>query len=594
MLVASVGIDKKFQDAVKNHQRGDVNEAKRLYQEVLEQNSSHVQSLCNLSIIYKLEKEYNKAQKSLELAISLEPTNIIALNNLANLYRERRDFEKAIEIGIKITSLHPNDASSFNNLAITYESFGDFEKAFKTYQKAIKIDEKFIKAYNNIGVLLYKQNRYIQAISVFELALKQDLEDVQTLCNLGASYNKAKRYIDAQKVLEKAITIDINSSGAYVNLGNVYNKLNRHMDALACHNEALKHDSNSASNWANIAITYKHLEQYEKAISSFDRALSIDKNFVNAHFDLATTHLLLGYYEKGFSEYEWRFKKPQMQALLNDHSYIFKKPKFEKNSETKDKTLLLFSEQGFGDIIQFIRFVELLKQKYSELKLKVHCRSELKTLLENSDFIDEVVSRDEEVGEFDYHLSIMSLPHFLEITLETLPTNTPYLKTDQKALRLYLSKKRLNIGIVWGASNTGESYDDKVFSLEWFKPLMESDNIKLYSLQVGEDAKEIEMLGYSEDMIVDLQDNLSDFEITASVVEELDLVISSDTSVAHLCGALGVEVWVLLQKGADWRWGLESQTTPWYESTRLFRQSKKGDWESVFKDVTKALEMRKK
>jgi len=594
MLVASVGIDKKFQDAILNHQKGDIKEAKKLYEEILEQTSSHVQSLCNLSIIYKLEKEYEKAQKSLELAISLEPTNSIALNNLANLYRERRDFKKAVEIGVKITSLYPKDAHSFNNLAITYEAFGDFDKAFKTYQKAINIDETFTKAYNNIGVLLYKQNRYIQAISVFELALKQDLEDVQTLCNLGASYNKAKRYLDAQKVLEKAITIDINSSGAYVNLGNVYNKLNRHMDALACHNEALKHEPKSASNWANIAITYKHLEQYEKAISSFDKALNIDKNFVNAHFDLATTYLLLGYYEKGFSEYEWRFKKPQMQALLNDHSYIFEKPKFEIDSQSEDKTLLLYSEQGFGDIIQFIRFAEPLKEKYPELKLKVHCRSELKTLLENREFIDEVVSRDEEVGEFDYHLSIMSLPHFLNITLETLPTNVPYLKTDQKALRLYLSKKKLNIGVVWGASNTGESYDDKVFSLEWFKPLMESDNIKLYSLQVGEDAKEIEKLGYGEDMIVDLGESLSDFEITASVVEELDLVISSDTSVAHLCGALGLEVWVLLQKGADWRWGLLDSTTSWYKSARLFRQSTKGDWESVFKDVIEALDTRKK
>ncbi len=560
MLDVDIDVDKRFQEAVVFHKNGDLKSAKKIYLEILSENSSHVNTICNIGHIYRIEREYQKALQSFKDALSLDSKNITALNALAS----------------------------------TYEEIGNFKEAIKIYKRVIKIDNNSIKAYNSIGVLLYKQARYKEASSIFELALKISPDDTQTLCNLGASYNRAKRYQDAKDVLEKALRVDINCTGAYVNLGNVYNKLNQHIDALACHNEALRFDPKSAINHANLAITYKHLGRYYDAIYSFDKAIELDNNFVNAHFDLATTYLLLGEYEKGFMEYEWRFKKPQMQALLKEHSYIFKKPKFTQNSETKDRTLLLFSEQGFGDIIQFIRFIEPLKKRYPDIKIKLHCRRELKTLLEGLEYIDEVVSRDEDVGEFDYHLSIMSLAHFLNITLKTLPQKSPYIEVDGKSRRLYLSKDRLNIGIVWGASRSGESYDDKVFSLAWFKPLMKRDDVKLYSLQVGDDSKEIESLGFSEADIVDLEDRLESFKDTALVINELDLVITSDTSVAHLCGALGKEVWILLQKQADWRWGRDSKTTPWYSSARLFRQQQKGDWADVFSDVMVALDKRVK
>jgi ADP-heptose:LPS heptosyltransferase len=366
--------------------------------------------------------------------------------------------------------------------------------------------------------------------------------------------------------------------------------MKKHDAARINHEMALMLDSKSASNYANIGITYKNLTMYNEAEKALKKAIEIKPDFVNAHFDLATTLLSNGSYQEGFQEYEWRFKKDEMYALLFDLSDILQKPRFELDLETDDKTLLLYSEQGFGDIIQFVRFAEVLKQKFPTLKLKIQVRPELKTLLSEMDCFDTVLARGEKIGEFDYQLAVLSLPHLLNITVDTLPCNT-YLSVKGE-VSFATDDKKLNIGIVWGASNTGESYEDKVFSLGYFKPLMENENVQLYSLQVAGDSKQIKELGLSDKEIINLEDKLTDFKQTALMIEKLDLVITSDTSVAHLAGAMGKEAWVVLQKNADWRWGHDEDKTVWYPSLKLFRQEKKGDWESAFKKVYEMIEKR--
>jgi Tfp pilus assembly protein PilF/ADP-heptose:LPS heptosyltransferase len=492
-----------------------------------------------------------------------------------------------LQLAIKKSPQNPN---LYNALAILLERAGELDKAMHFYKEAIRCDVKFIKAYNNIGVILYKQGRYIPATEMFKMSLGVDDKFVSTYVNLGAACNKAKMYEEGEKALLQAIMIDDENSGAYANLGNIYNKMKRHEEARIQHEMALMLDDKSASNHANIGITFKNLRLFKEAKKSLQKACLIDPNFVNAHFDLATTYLSLGEYKKGFESYEWRFKKPEMSSLLRDMTEILKKPRFKLNMKKKDKTLLLFSEQGFGDIIQFVRFALVLKEKYPALKLKIQVRPELKTLLETMDCFDEVISRGEKVGEFDYQLAVMSLPHLLKTTLKNLPSKT-YLEVKGKS-DLKLDKKKLNIGLVWGASNTGESYEDKVFSLEHFKPLMDDKKVQLYSLQVAGDSKQIKEMGLSDKEIINLEDKLTDFRQTAIMIEKLDLVITSDTSVAHLAGAMGKEAWVVLQKNADWRWGLEGETSTWYPTLKLFRQTKKGDWESAFKKVYTMIEKR--
>lgn len=494
-----------------------------------------------------------------------------------------------LQIAIKKSPKNPN---LYNSLAILLEREGDFDKAIHFYKEAIRCDVKFVKAYNNIGVVLYKQGRYIPAIEMFKMSLGVDDKFVSTYVNLGAAYNKAKLYEEGEKALLEAIKIDDENSGAYANLGNIYNKMKRPDEARINHEMALMLDEKSASNHANIGITYKNLTMYQEAQKALEKAIEIDPDFVNAHFDLATTYLLMGAYEKGFAEYEWRFKKQEMRSLLFDLSAILKKPRFTLNMEVEDKTLLLYSEQGFGDIIQFARFAEVLKQKFPTLKLKIQVRPELKTLLEEMDCFEEVLVRGKEVGEIDYQLALMSLPFVLQTTLETLPNSTPYMKVDGK-IDVVLDRRKLNIGVVWGASRTSESYEGRVYSLKFLKPLMEDKDIQLYSLQVAGDVEQMREFGFSSEEIIDLEDKLTDFRQTALMIEKLDLVITSDTSVAHLAGALDKETWVMLQKNAEWRWGLDAHKTAWYPNHKLIHQEQQGDWESAFCKVYKMIEERK-
>ena len=285
-------------------------------------------------------------------------------------------------------------------------------------------------------------------------------------------------------------------------------------------------------------------------------------------------------------------KKEEMFPHIIKNKDIFSKPMFTGNEnleELKNKTILLHSEQGFGDSIQFIRFLPNFKKEFP-CKIAVKCRDELKELFKGIKEIDILTHRNETTPEFDYHLPIMSMPKLLNMkTKKDLPNQTPYLfaqeaKNVDKDLEIKSKKGHLNIGICWSASVTGESYDGKVFDLKYFEPFLNNDKITLYSLQVGPENEDIKKLGF-EDKIVDLTDKLTDFSKTASLMKELDLVISSDTSVAHLAGALNVPVWIPLQKVPDWRWENKGETSPWYPSAKLFRQKSARSWESVFQSI---------
>ncbi len=586
----TTNIEELFQDAVILQKSGDEAGAFELYEELLNIDKNHIAALCNLSIIYKEAKNYSKTLSLLNRALAIEPKNILALKNFAKLYQSIDADNKAIEILNFAINIKPQDATLHNELAIVYERVGELAKAFDSYKYAIKLDPGFVKAYNNIGVMFYKQNRFQKAIEIFEIAKSIDSSYIGTYVNLGASLNRAKRYKDAKVVLEKAIELDSKNSGSYINLGNVLNKLNEHKRALECHQKALEMEPDSSSSYANIAITYKNLKDFKKSKDAFLKAIELNPSSVNAHFDFSTLLLLTGEYERGFKEYEWRFKKSEMLSFISENKNILEKTRFKKVLSSQGKTLLLFGEQGFGDNIQFVRYVKLLKEDYPKMKILLQCRAELKSLFKELSYIDEVISRDEELPYFDYQLSLMSLPHFFKTTKDTIAKMPAYIEIKERELFLDIDKNMINIGLVWGGSNTNENHINRVLDLKKFMPILNHKKINVFSLQVGEDAKSIKKLGLKDDKLVDLSDKLSDFKTTALVIKQLDLVISSDTSVAHLAGSLGAKTWVMLQFIPDWRWMMHRKNSPWYPSMKLFRQSKKGEWDDVYDEVFKALE----
>jgi len=540
-----------------------------------------------LAVTLKKLKKYEEAKHFFLEAISLEPTNPNIFANYSNLLKDMKEYELALHQISHAIKLKDDEPSFFNAKAVLFEESKKYDLAQIHYKIAVKIDPKFAKAINNIAVLKYKQKQYHEAVSYFHQALKADPEYHEVYSNIGATYNKLKQYTKAIEYLEKAIEKNPKNAGAYTNLGNVYNKLDKYKKALKLHQKSIELDPQGVNAYSNLANSYKSLGQFQNAITNYKKAIELDKNFTNAKFDLATTYLHTKEFKDGFYWYESRFQKEEMKSHIIKHKDIFLAPRLTNKTDVEGKKVLIHSEQGFGDSIQFSRFVEQVKERY-KCEVILQCRDELKTLFEDSiKNVDIFYKRDSEpTPEFDYQISMLSLPYLFKVeSLDDIPyKKKPYLFANSHEDIQVNNNKKIKIGICWGASVTGESFDGKVFDINYFSPLAKEEKIELYSLQVGEKVKDIKENGLQDD-IVDMSEKLDSFAKTASLIEQLDLVISSDTSVAHLAGAMGKEVWVPLQKMPDWRWESKGKSSYWYPNANLFRQKSFRKWDSVFQSI---------
>jgi tetratricopeptide (TPR) repeat protein len=326
------------------------------------------------------------------------------------------------------------------------------------------------------------------------------------------------------------------------------------------------------------AKQYIDLGQIQNAISVYKYAISQDPDDLLAHNGLAHCHLLTGDFQRGWLEYEWRLTKNQIKLPL------ISSPRWD-GRPLEGKTIILLAEQGAGDMIQFVRYAEYVKAKHGNVILV--CSPNLARLAANCKGTDRVVAMGSG-GEIlhDFHVPLMSLPGIFQTTLNTIPSAVPYLHPPKEAVKtakeiLADYKNTLRVGLVWKGST------QKSLMLNQFKELLGIPRIKIFSLQKGQPVSELEY--FTPGSITDLGQSFEDFADTAAAIEELDLVISVDTAVTHLAGALGKPVWTLLPFAPDWRWMLNREDSPWYPTMRLFRQPVPGDWASVIKRVSEEL-----
>ena len=573
----------KVAQAAFNNQ--DIPKAIECLIKIVQQKQADARILCNLARLFVQQKQFQNAVNMYQDALKLDATFIHTYHEFGNLLKNLKKYDEALNVFVMGVRQHPKDFHLHNQIGMVYELLNQNTHAIEAYKNAVRINPKFAKAVNNIAVVLYKQQRYNESAQMFELALHVDPNYVEVYSNLGAALNKSKQYDKAIKMLEIAIAKLPKSAGAYTNLGNVYNKLYEYKKAQKLHEKSIELDPKGSNAYANLGCALKNQGLMKQSIKRYEQAIALDPNFVNAHFDLSTAFLTIGAFEQGFKEYEWRFKKEEMHSHIVKYKEIFSKPMLSQYSDAKNKIVLVHSEQGFGDSLMFVRFIPQLKKKF-ECRVIFKARDELVELFKNNCSIDEVVYRSQPTPEFDFHLPVMSLAYVLNIKTREMCHNTPYLKINVLNHQLKINKKnkKPNIGICWSASTTGESYEGKVFDLNYFEPLIRSNKFNIYSLQVGEGKEDIKKYHF-KDSIIDVTDVFVDFEKTAILAKQLDLVITSDTSVAHLCGALGVNTWTLLQKYPDWRWGNKGEISYWYGSMKLIRQKINQNWDSVFQSV---------
>ena len=413
--------------------------------------------------------------------------------------------------------------------------------------------------------------------------LAQDPANSGAWNNLGVSYRMSGQPEVALSCYRRALAINAEFPATLGNLGNILKDMGRHLEALDAHRQALDQQPGNARAWHNLGIVFNEMGRPSEAIRCFDKALELEPALDNIRFDRAIAKLRLGEFCEGFADFEARW------TTVRSKRRDFDRPQWSGES-LQGKSLLIHCEQGFGDNILVTRFLPAVKARGGRVIFE--CRRELCRLFEGIECIDQVISEGVVLPDFDYHCPSMSLMGVLETTLATIPPPVkPSIPESSRTLALSLlpdNPEYLRIGIVWSGSVTFEGNRLRAARLVDFLALYEVPGVQLYSLQMGEPRKQLLSLGTSA-LVIDLSSPLLDFADTAAVVERLDLVMMTDSSVAHLAGTLGTPIWNLVQEVPYWLYGLAGELCPWYPSMRLLRRTQGGGWDEVFKQAVERL-----
>jgi len=429
----------------------------------------------------------------------------------------------------------------------------------------------------------HHSGRLPDAERLYRQILAAEPTHAASMLRLGMMAREVGRRDVALDLLRRAINLNPHSAEAYYYLGVALIDVGELNDAIAALGRSVALQPDSAAAQSNLGVALYETARFEQAIAAYRRSIQLGPDSASAHWNLAIALLILGRLPEGWDEFEWRLKFPEL-ALSRD----FPSPQWT-GEELSNKTLLLYTEGGFGDAIQFVRYVPRLRGRAKTVILE--CQPTLAKLFSDLPGVDRVVQLGQSLPEFDYHIPLQSLPRLFKTDLTNIPSNVPYLNVapdDRSRWSTRIpSDGRLKVGLVWAGSPRPKITDDiRTRGLDVFAPLGRVPNVHLFSLQKGPESTLARPPGLE---LTDFTAELNDFTDTAGLIANLDLVISVDTSVAHLAGALAKPVWVLIPFIPDFRWLIGRTDSPWYPTMRLFRQKRRDDWESVIADVTTAL-----
>ena len=640
--------------AIERFQGGSPIQAEEILVRVLSMQSNNLPALEILGLIKASLGEHLEAAKLLKKAIKLNPQNPATQYNLAKALSESKDYvgslihhEKALQLApnnpdgwlnygqtlsrlnrdeLALTafdnalSINRNYAEVWHNKALTLSKLKRHEAALDCYQNTVKLDPNSPKAWLDLSTGLGALNRYEDALQSCDQALALQIHYPEAWLNKGSAYSELKQfsqaidaydkaielkndYVDAlfskgvalekldrkQEALnyyDKAITLDPSYAKAWLNKGNVLNDLTQYQEAIACFDKAIELQPDYADAWANKSVALYELKEFESAINCCDRAIGIEPGHVDAHWNKAFAQLILGNFNEGWMNYEFRWGRKD--ATQNPYPHI---PRPNNLNEVIGKKIIIWPEQGFGDIFQFARYIPKLIDLGAHVTFEVH--KPLESLFKNQFTCDLLISGNSNKGA-DFQMPLASLPMLFKANLDSMTANVPYIQvnpaivTDWK-MKLPLSKDKLNIGIACSGNinfDLKHGGNKRPIPLSYFSNLALQHNLFLIQKEIR-DTDQTTLRAMSN--LHSLGDLINNFEDTAAIVENMDLIISIDTSLVHLAGALGKKVLVLLSWCSDWRWLANGEYSSWYPSATLIRQSSPKNWESVMSKVAELL-----
>ncbi len=554
--MAQLAIQHALDLALRHHQAGRLAEAEEIYRQVLAQQPDHPDAIYGLGMIALQVGHHDMAVDLIRRAISLKPDHAEAHFNLGNLLNDRGQHDEAIAAYRQAIALRPNYAEAHGNLGNVLRAKGRLDEAIAAFRQAIAFKPNFAEAHSNLGISLREKGQQAEAVAC----------------------------------CRQAISLRPNYLEAHITLGNALKDKGQLDEAIAAYQQAIRINSDCAEAHYNLALAFKDKRQLDEAIAAYRQVIRLKPDGAVAHNNLALALLTRGYFREGWEEHEWRWKWTDFPTLPRN----FPQPQWD-GCPLEGRTLLLHLEQGFGDAIQFIRYLPLVAQRGG--KIIVECHTELRRLFQTIAGTSQIVTRGQPLPAFDLHCPLLSLPRVFGTTLASIPQVVPYLSPDPALAEAWRQKlgapgRELRVGLAWAGNPKFKGDRTRSLNLQQLSPLANARGVKFYSLQKGRAGEQTKNPPAGLEML-DLGPELNDFADTAAVMSQMDLIITTDTSVPHLAGALGRPVWVMLQFVPDWRWLLEREDSPWYPSMRLFRQPSRGDWDSVITRVVDALSLAK-
>jgi len=586
--------------------------------------SDDVENILDAAIAQHRSSDVEGAVRLYQRAITLEPERVEVKYYLGTALLQLGRFDDCIECFEAVLSLRPDSPDAHNNLGVAHQALGNWERAAKSFQEAIKTNPRYDQAFFNLGALMEDRGLFADAEKCFRHAAELKPEDITARSRLAGALKSQQKWAEAEPLYRELASgrpddCDLQINLAYVlarreqldeaanvyqnvlrikpdfyqvhnSLSYIYERQGRLTEAEAAARRAIALEPGYAEGHNNLGNVHRSSHRLDEACTCFEQAQKFDPDFALAAFNLGTTKLLGGCYREGWSGYA------RHAESLENHAREFHEPRWQGES-MQGKTLLVFADQGFGDTIQFSRFLRRTKD-VSDAKLLFECPNELFELFGDLCLsgYDELIAEGTPLSSFDAQVPLAALPHALDAGADALVVDAPYIRApsamrgDLQQTLDAIGNDRIKVGLVW-QGNPNQSRDVvRSCPLETLRPLFDVEGATWLSLQTGEPG--CQQLNHIEATRrpIDIGTLLHSFAETAAVISRLDLVITVDTATSHLAGALGHPTWTLLCHTPDWRWLLGRNDSPWYPSMRLFRQNVWGDWDSVVASVRAELE----
>jgi tetratricopeptide (TPR) repeat protein len=501
-------------------------------------------------------------------------------SDLGVILKTQGKHEEAAAAYQRAIELDPKDATTHYNLGNLLRDLGQVDGAVASYRRAVGTNPRLSDAHINLGRLLIEKGRTDEALSHMQAAGGANPRSHDVHNNLGIAFHRSGRMKEAIQSFRQAIELKPDYIDAYGNLGQAHAALYEEDEACASLRKAVELDPLNPGRHVTLGYFYRNFLKLDDALACFRHALELQPTNPDYHVDYSLALLLKGELTQGWHEYEWRWHASEQDTPRPASSGL------EWNGEDiSGKRILLYHEQGFGDVIQFIRYAPLVARRGAQVA--VLCQPELVRLVRTVDGIHEVIADGETIPPVDHQCALLSLPRVFKTDLDTIPNSAPYVRADPNAIHAWATrmgkKSGPRVGLIWAGTAENTLNHKRSCSLSDFGRLA-IKGVEFHSLQKGEPAAEAKTPPPGM-TLVDWTEELNDFADTAALLANLDLLITVDTAGAHLAGALGKPVWLLNRFESEWRWLVGRNDSPWYPSMRIYSQVLPGSWREPLTEV---------